>query len=53
MGACTDHRHRLQPRRNIARQQVSIQPVRREHGKMDTRNNRDFGGAIIQFVGAG
>lgn len=21
--------------------------------KLDTRNNRDFGGAIIQFVGAG
>jgi len=23
------------------------------HRQLDTRNNRDFGGAIIQFVGAG
>ena len=23
------------------------------HKELDTRNNRDFGGAIIQFVGAG
>ncbi len=23
------------------------------HMQMDTRNNRDFGGAMIQFVGAG